>query len=1180
MPPLGRIRRRLLPDGHEHGRSSLSYEAGKKEEAKEELPPQMGDVDSSPEDFSSSAMRNSDGPETQKSDFIGTDIDDGKFQRDSSHTSSDRDQDLAAGHTVYTDSGYREDIEADAIGISSLVTPSLESTYMGSSINLIQLYTSELADEIYKIVLSVNLDDDIMERICATLPVLLKAFGLRIGCNARTQMHRDVMFFIVKHRHDVVAQFREKCALHIENTRQDIGQQTEKMPLEDILSRWSQTMTSPEETDHPLDDEQLNEASTGDLLGPNLYDVVDEDESDEMDSSALYAYRDFITKSPAYIWLERSLRKECLLVPAEPNHMKAIGKKITSCLPLQRKISRRRSSQVYKMLFQVEWDSESTTLEENQEYSEKLNQPFGTVMTLINYQFMVLTGSAENAQSQTVIGYLSQTWPSTGKHTMRLVEDALLHNQGKKTTCTLPDSTTLVAWLWQSKLMVEVVGIEYSIVEIGEQLAWLAAALRKSSNDHRVTYCIPIVENQTGLRSPSAMIDTTTNANENPHGTTYGHDASSLRIESYSQETPHMEISQEVVCKISATVEDGGEHLNCSDDQCWHNFFKNQVIVKGYPILRESKTTTMKYSTIRTESVSSRSTTESTIFDDDDNDDGNSTIHSIDTELSERTSHKSHRPRSPQAVAASDRSSFVHHAAHMDIVDAVVNPSSQPNVKSVQDSSVSVEAMRVSQLIANKATLQKPNTRYYISYTRALGPPLSDLCKRFIECIAGSPLSWYPLDDPEVELKAGLTRVYSKSFGGGKRFYDDIPTSLAEALFPRLVHAHEDEPKSKRWVIQRRDIVLLDTTLIRLLNTHFASSGVGKSMVKVLEHVDSLQNDASLGGGGTHAAKTHGGNDQKHNAGSPPKSSNGMKSTNNPTNPSSGRESSSGHPDPQGSGNLQSANNSGQDPSNIANSINNNSTSSSAGDENESNDSDEEEDQNNPQTHPVIFLCADIGPNESVVRTIDLHNTNETITDKVLCRELRNAYNALRSQTWWRRWFRWKRVTGIKFYRFKSFLHSSLRNRHYIDIHRDHERYPCKSDPEYTEYTFQPRPWPCDSQYPGGEVCFFFHNPSECGTSSILKETLPVRTTGPIKTRCRAFGIYVEERYSFWALVVLALAMVIFTLGVTMWFVPEWLRDHPGDLQNATVPVMLAVSVVSIFSNLLVSLFVVRMSSS
>ncbi|KAF3237705.1 hypothetical protein TWF192_010814 [Orbilia oligospora] len=63
-----------------------------------------------------------------------------------------------------------------------------------------QLYISELADALFREACPDQPCDEALERISRDLPDLLKAFALKIGCNAPSQMHRDVMFFVHKNR--------------------------------------------------------------------------------------------------------------------------------------------------------------------------------------------------------------------------------------------------------------------------------------------------------------------------------------------------------------------------------------------------------------------------------------------------------------------------------------------------------------------------------------------------------------------------------------------------------------------------------------------------------------------------------------------------------------------------------------------------------------------------------------------------------------------------------------------------------------------------------------------------------------------------------------------------------------------------------------------------------------------
>jgi hypothetical protein len=61
-------------------------------------------------------------------------------------------------------------------------------------------YISELADDLFSKFRDETFDNQTMQRISGVLTELLKAFALRVGHNAPSQMHRDVMFFVHKYR--------------------------------------------------------------------------------------------------------------------------------------------------------------------------------------------------------------------------------------------------------------------------------------------------------------------------------------------------------------------------------------------------------------------------------------------------------------------------------------------------------------------------------------------------------------------------------------------------------------------------------------------------------------------------------------------------------------------------------------------------------------------------------------------------------------------------------------------------------------------------------------------------------------------------------------------------------------------------------------------------------------------
>jgi hypothetical protein len=60
-------------------------------------------------------------------------------------------------------------------------------------------YVCELADNLYGKVDIAGQTLHRVKQICEDIPWLLKTLALRIGHNASTQMHRDVMYFVHKH---------------------------------------------------------------------------------------------------------------------------------------------------------------------------------------------------------------------------------------------------------------------------------------------------------------------------------------------------------------------------------------------------------------------------------------------------------------------------------------------------------------------------------------------------------------------------------------------------------------------------------------------------------------------------------------------------------------------------------------------------------------------------------------------------------------------------------------------------------------------------------------------------------------------------------------------------------------------------------------------------------------------
>lgn len=146
---------------------------------------------------------------------------------------------------------------------------------------------------------------------------------------------------------------------------------------------------------------------------------------------------------------------------------------------------------------------------------------------------------------------------------------------------------------------------------------------------------------------------------------------------------------------------------------------------------------------------------------------------------------------------------------------------------------------------------------------------------------------------------------------------------------------------------------------------------------------------------------------------------------------------------------------------------------------------------------------------------------------------------------------------------FHGFLFKERQDCHHIHLHRDKERYPEATDPVYAEYHYRPRPWPTFIPYPNNEAWHYFKHPVDCGTSTELNKELPV---------------LVKERYSALVIFVVASFVCLITPVATLWFIPCWLEEYLGDLQNATTPIVIAFAVVNIFISLATSLLIFRLT--
>lgn len=123
------------------------------------------------------------------------------------------------------------------------------------------------------------------------------------------------------------------------------------------------------------------------------------------------AYLQLVLRSPVYQWFLAALRREVLLNLEESSSMVTIAKKIASFLPRD-SISTKRSVHTFQLTFHIPWDP--VRFIEEQQYREHPQHAI--------YRAITLTGTSRNAQALTTAQYLLQTWPTTGRQILQLIQ--------------------------------------------------------------------------------------------------------------------------------------------------------------------------------------------------------------------------------------------------------------------------------------------------------------------------------------------------------------------------------------------------------------------------------------------------------------------------------------------------------------------------------------------------------------------------------------------------------------------------------------------------------------------------------------------------------------------------------------------------------------------------------------
>ncbi|KAJ3535266.1 hypothetical protein NM208_g7203 [Fusarium decemcellulare] len=266
-------------------------------------------------------------------------------------------------------------------------------------------------------------------------------------------------------------------------------------------------------------------------------DVADEIE-DQPSLVDLRGYRDIIFNSVSYKWLMTEITKGITLAVVEGGDdvCTEMHAKVSACLEQNKSVSSHRPSERYTMRFLIEWNP-----------TEFFHEQFSgdSDMEHLLEDTLTLTGSVTDAQVLPCAEYLRQTWPRTGPDLLNLLKTAFISEQA--ISGELGDGSTIECSFHKSNLEVLAGGTADSVAMIGEQFGWVAAALRSSSSESGLATCRPQITIDTPPTGPAVC---------------------NMRF------------------PVDANLVKGQDSGN---GQCWHELFRNPVVVTGYPIPRRTR---------------------------------------------------------------------------------------------------------------------------------------------------------------------------------------------------------------------------------------------------------------------------------------------------------------------------------------------------------------------------------------------------------------------------------------------------------------------------------------------------------------------------------------------------------------------------------------------------------------
>lgn len=331
-------------------------------------------------------------------------------------------------------------------------TKTVYSDTSSLSTSAVDKYAQALADDIGQKLstMSTALTYQELGRISTVMPELLRALALNIGFQAASQMHRDVMVFIHKHRSAIT----ESIQNYVERDLDPVsGRESKPSSSIVMLDRWLGSLDPGVGTgreDHLVTSHNAPSRPPMGLLeigsqmdererlynSPSAVGSADSEAEELTCGDGEYvgepcppgidAYSKFVRADSAYQWLIDRLHRELQLSRQEFDVMEEVRQQILSALPRARhQVSRKQPSQGCAVVYTVDWDPEAFLVEQNYQ------QPHASAIL----NAVTLTGSYTDVQALSCLNYMKQTWPQTGSATLSLVKQLLAGGKVSKATC-------------------------------------------------------------------------------------------------------------------------------------------------------------------------------------------------------------------------------------------------------------------------------------------------------------------------------------------------------------------------------------------------------------------------------------------------------------------------------------------------------------------------------------------------------------------------------------------------------------------------------------------------------------------------------------------------------------------------------------------------------------------------